>query len=106
MEVVVMTMPAVVPTPEREIVLEERPRPTVRRNQVMVKVQLCGIQVMVDVELCGICGSDLHSAELPQVYHGHCILGHESTGQIVAIGADVADWSIGQRVAVNPPNPQ
>ena len=86
-----MTMPAVVLTPERAIALEERPRPTLRPDQVMV-----------EVELCGICGSDLHSPQLPQVYHGNCILGHESTGQIVAVGADVADWSVGQRVAVNP----
>ena len=86
-----MTMPAVVLTPERAIALEERPRPTLRPDQVMV-----------EVELCGICGSDLHSPQLPQVYHGNCILGHESTGQIVAVGAGVADWSVGQRVAVNP----
>ena len=86
-----MTMPAVVLTPEREIALEERPRPTLRPDQVMV-----------EVDLCGICGSDLHSAQLPQVYRGDCILGHESTGQIIAVGAKVADWNVGQRVAVNP----
>src|SRR3979409_176521 len=86
-----MTMPAVVLTPEREITLAERPIPTLRPDQVMV-----------EVELCGICGSDLHSPQLPQVYHGNCILGHESTGHIVAVGAGVADWSVGQRVAVNP----
>jgi threonine dehydrogenase-like Zn-dependent dehydrogenase len=84
-------MPAVVLTPDREIALEERPRPTLRPDRVIV-----------EVDLCGICGSDLHAAQLPQVYHRDCILGHESTGHIVAVGADVADWSIGQRVAVNP----
>ena len=36
------------------------------------------------------------------MYNGNCILGHESTGQIVAVGADVNDWNVGQRVAVNP----
>src|ERR1700730_15959568 len=77
--VVVMTMPAVVLTAERKIALEERPRPILRPDQVMV-----------EVELCGICGSDLHAAQLPQVYHDDCILGHESTGQIVALGTDVA----------------
>ena len=86
-----MTMPAVVLTAEREIALQERPRPRLRPDQVMV-----------EVDLCGICGSDLHSAQLPQIYHGDCILGHESTGHIAAVGADVADWSVGQRVAVNP----
>ncbi|MGA9675329.1 MAG: alcohol dehydrogenase catalytic domain-containing protein [Mycobacterium sp.] len=86
-----MTMPAVVLTPKREIDLQERPRPTLRPDQVLV-----------EVELCGICGSDLHAPQLPQVYHGNCILGHESTGHIVAVGAEVADWSVDQRVAVNP----
>ena len=81
-----MTMPAVVLTAEREIALQERPRPRLRPDQVMV-----------EVDLCGICGSDLHSAQLPQIYHGDCILGHESTGHIAAVGADVADWSVGQR---------
>ena len=86
-----MTMPAVVLTNERTIALQERPRPTLRPDQVIV-----------EVELCGICGSDLHAAQLPQVYHSDCILGHESTGRIVAVGTDVANWSVGQRVAVNP----
>jgi threonine dehydrogenase-like Zn-dependent dehydrogenase len=86
-----MTMPAVVLTAERTIALEQRPRPTLRPDQVIV-----------EVELCGICGSDLHATHLPQVYLGDCIMGHESTGRIVALGADVANWSIGQRVAVNP----
>lgn len=86
-----MTMPAVVLTADRTIALQERPRPSLRPDQVIV-----------EVELCGICGSDLHAAQLPQIYHGDCILGHESTGRIVDVGTDVTGWSIGQRVAVNP----
>ena len=86
-----MTMPAVVLTAQREIALEERPRPSLRADQVIV-----------EVDLCGICGSDLHSAQLPQVYSGDCILGHESTGHLVAVGTDVSGWTVGQRVAVNP----
>ena len=86
-----MTMPAVVLTPGRDIEVQERPRPTLRADRVIV-----------EVELCGICGSDLHAPQMPQVYHADCILGHESTGHIAAVGADVADWSVGQRVAVNP----
>ena len=86
-----MTMPAVVLTADRTIAFQERPRPSLRPDQVIV-----------EVELCGICGSDLHAAQLPQVYLGDCILGHESMGRIITVGADVTDWSIGQRVAVNP----
>jgi threonine dehydrogenase-like Zn-dependent dehydrogenase len=84
-------MPAVVLTADGRIALQDRPRPTLRPDQVLV-----------EVDLCGICGSDLHASQLPQVYRGDCILGHESTGRIAAFGHDVADWAIGQRVAVNP----
>jgi 2-desacetyl-2-hydroxyethyl bacteriochlorophyllide A dehydrogenase len=86
-----MTMPAVVLTADKRIALQDRPRPALRPDQVLV-----------EVDLCGICGSDLHASQLPQVYRGDCILGHESTGRVAAVGDDVADWATGQRVAVNP----
>src|SRR6201999_2916864 len=86
-----MTMPAVVLTTDGQIALQERPRPTLRPDQVLV-----------EVELCGICGSDLHASQLPQVYRDGCVLGHESTGRVVAVGDNVADWTAGERVAVNP----
>lgn len=84
-------MPAVVLTAEGRIALRDRPRPTLRPDQVLV-----------EVDLCGLCGSDLHASQLPQVYRGDCTLGHESTGRVAAVGEDVADWAAGQRVAVNP----
>jgi threonine dehydrogenase-like Zn-dependent dehydrogenase len=84
-------MPAAVFTAHGRIALQDRPRPTLRPGQVLV-----------EVDLCGICGSDLHASQLPQVYRGDCILGHESTGRIAAVGDDVAGWAVGQRVAVNP----
>jgi threonine dehydrogenase-like Zn-dependent dehydrogenase len=86
-----MTMPAVVFTADGRIALQDRPRPTLRPDQVLV-----------EVDLCGICGSDLHASQLPQVYRGDCILGHESTGRVAAVGDEVAEWAVGQRVAVNP----
>jgi threonine dehydrogenase-like Zn-dependent dehydrogenase len=86
-----MTMPAVVLTADGRIALQDRPRPPLRADQVLV-----------EVDLCGICGSDLHASQLPQVYRGDCILGHESTGRVAAVGDNVADWEVGQRVAVNP----
>jgi threonine dehydrogenase-like Zn-dependent dehydrogenase len=86
-----MTMPAVVFTADERIALQDWPRPTLRPDQVLV-----------EVDLCGICGSDLHASQLPQVYRGDCILGHESTGRVGAVGDEVAEWAVGQRVAVNP----
>lgn len=59
-----MTMPAVVLTADGRIALQDRPRPPLRADQVLV-----------EVDLCGICGSDLHASQLLQVYRGDCILG-------------------------------
>jgi threonine dehydrogenase-like Zn-dependent dehydrogenase len=86
-----MTMPAVVLTGGGLIAVEDRPHPKLRPDQVIV-----------EIEMCGICGSDLHASQLPQVYRAGCILGHESTGRIAAVGDGVSAWAVGQRVAVNP----
>src|ERR1700730_10092812 len=51
--VITMTMPAVVLTADRTIDFQERPRPSLRPDQVIV-----------EVELCGICGSDLHAVSV------------------------------------------
>src|ERR1700733_6767746 len=57
--------------------------------------------VIVAVEACGLCGSDVHA-----VQNGNCapgqVLGHEFSGRIVALGAEVARWSEGQAVAASP----
>ena len=72
------TMPAILLDEQRRIVLGERPLPTAGPGQVLV-----------EVDLCGICGSDLHSPDLPQVYTGGFVLGHESSGVVSQVGADV-----------------
>jgi 2-desacetyl-2-hydroxyethyl bacteriochlorophyllide A dehydrogenase len=61
-------------------------------------------EVQIDVAYTGICGTDLH------VLHGAmdsrvtmpAVLGHEMSGTITATGADVTDWSVGDRVTVMP----
>jgi threonine dehydrogenase-like Zn-dependent dehydrogenase len=85
------TMPVILLDEQRRIVRSDRPVPTPGPGQVLV-----------DVDLAGICGSDLHSPDLPQVYLGGFVLGHESSGVISQVGADVEGWAVGQRVAVNP----
>ncbi|MER5913932.1 alcohol dehydrogenase catalytic domain-containing protein [Streptomyces sp. NPDC001982] len=82
---------AVVLTADRRIVLESRPEPEPRHDQVIV-----------DIDLCGICGSDLHAPHLPQVYRGGFVMGHESSGRISHVGDSVTGWHVGQRVAINP----
>ena len=60
-------------------------------------------EVLLKVGLAGICGSDVH------IYNGDnpiaktpVIPGHEFMGEIVAMGDDVSDLKIGQRVVVQP----
>ena len=62
-------------------------------------------EVQVDMAYCGICGSDLH------VFHGDYDyrfptlprpIGHECSGVVAAVGAEVTAWKAGDRVAVCP----
>ena len=85
------TMPAVVLGTRRHITLAKWPVPQPRPDQVLI-----------EVDLCGICGSDLHSPDLPQVYRGGFVLGHEPSGTVSWVGGAVDGWEDGQRVAVNP----
>lgn len=60
-------------------------------------------QVLVKIRRIGICGSDMH------VYHGlhpftkyPVTQGHEVSGEIVDVGSNVKDRSIGQKVTIEP----
>ncbi len=62
--------------------------------------------VLVRVRACGICASDVH-----YLLHGRIgafvvespmILGHEASGDVVAVGDLVPKWLIGARVALEP----
>lgn len=57
--------------------------------------------VLVQVMSTGICGSDAHNWESASVSR-RLVLGHESAGVIVEVGANVSDSRIGERVAVEP----
>lgn len=58
-------------------------------------------EVVVAVHSCGICGSDVHGVEHGRAAPGQ-VLGHELSGTVVALGADVEGWRVDDRVAVNP----
>ena len=59
-------------------------------------------QVVVSVEGCGICGTDLHILEGEFAPSLPIIPGHEFAGTIVAIGGQVVERAVGDRVAVDP----
>ena len=61
-------------------------------------------QIVVKVDCCGICGTDIHimDGEFPPTPYP-ITPGHEFAGTVAAIGADVAiDLPVGARVAVDP----
>ncbi len=76
-----------------QLVIEDRPMPEIQSpNEVLLKVKVAGI-----------CGSDVH------IYHGTSsvatyprVIGHEIVGEIVATGKEVTDFSIGDRVVMDP----
>jgi len=54
-------------------------------------------QLLLKVSACGICGSDLHAYQTSLIPEGN-VFGHEFSGEVAAIGADVdEDWQVGDR---------
>ncbi|RDA94263.1 hypothetical protein CP533_0612 [Ophiocordyceps camponoti-saundersi (nom. inval.)] len=63
--------------------------------------QLRDDDVLMQVKACGVCGTDLHIHEGEFIAKFPLIPGHETVGVIVAIGKDVKDFQIGDRVAAD-----
>jgi threonine dehydrogenase-like Zn-dependent dehydrogenase len=55
-------------------------------------------ELVVQVHSCGICGSDIHQLRDGWGSRPGTIAGHEWSGTIAALGADVTGWSVGERV--------
>jgi len=72
----------------KQFVLKDVPDPEIDPQEVLVRVKACGI-----------CGSDVHGMDgstgrrIPPI-----IMGHEASGVIAAIGAQVSDFAVGDRV--------
>lgn len=64
--------------------------------------------VLLRIRACGICGTDTHFLQMGGIPFGPggsmipLPLGHEPAGEIVEVGAEVADLKVGDRVVVNP----
>ena len=79
---------------KENIEIEEREKPAIESDEVLIKVN----QV-------GICGSDVGSYETGGPYFPNIIIGHEFSGELVQIGDDVKRLKEGMRVTVNPQKP-
>lgn len=81
-------MKALVLTQYNQFDLQDVPKPTIRPNEVLVRVQAVGI-----------CGSDVHGMDgssgrrVPPI-----VMGHEASGIIAEVGDDVKNWATGDRV--------
>lgn len=56
-------------------------------------------EVLLRIRACGICGSDIHGWDGSSGRRRPpLIMGHEASGEIVALGPGVPDWRTGERV--------
>jgi L-iditol 2-dehydrogenase len=74
----------------RDVVVEERPVP-----------ELGPHDVLLEVSHCGVCGSDLHMF-VDGWGAPNSIGGHEYSGRVVAVGAGVTAWSVGDALVGGP----
>lgn len=93
-----MTNLAAVMTGIDTIEVQERPDPVAAPGEAIVRI-----------ETVGVCGSDVayyHYGRIgPFVVDGDIILGHETAGEVIAIGDGVTNVSVGDRVAIEPSTP-
>ena len=57
--------------------------------------------IVLDVKACGICRSDWHGwmGNDPDIRLPH-VPGHELSGEIAAVGAEIRNWKVGERVTL------
>src|SRR5690625_4258764 len=88
-------MRASVLTQAKTIELQERPVPQPDADEVLIRVASVGV-----------CGSDVHFYEEGRlgdwVVTDPLVLGHEASGEIVAVGSDISSYRVGQRVSIEP----
>ncbi|MFC1440816.1 zinc-dependent alcohol dehydrogenase family protein [Streptacidiphilus sp. N1-10] len=58
--------------------------------------------VVVQVAACGLCGTDLHILQGEFAPTLPIVPGHEFAGEVVALGSEVRELSVGDRVAADP----
>ncbi len=73
----------------KDIRIEDRPKPAPSGNEILVKVHACGI-----------CGSDI--VEWYRLPRAPLIQGHEAAGQIEKVGENITNFKVGDRVFIAP----
>jgi NADPH2:quinone reductase len=62
-------------------------------------------ELLVEIEACGVCTTDLHMYSGSLTVDYPTVPGHESTGEVAAVGEEVDGFRTGDRVAINPSIP-
>lgn len=62
-------------------------------------------ELLVAINACGVCTTDLHMYSGSLTVDYPMVPGHESAGEVVAVGDDLTDFKQGDRVAINPSVP-
>lgn len=57
-------------------------------------------EMLVAISACGVCRTDLHVVDGEIMAHYPIVPGHEIVGRVMAMGADVTGFAIGQRVGI------
>jgi 2-desacetyl-2-hydroxyethyl bacteriochlorophyllide A dehydrogenase len=60
--------------------------------------------IVLRIKACGICGSDLHSYTTGAFVQPGQVMGHEFSGEVIAVGGNVPDLAVGDRVTAMPYN--
>lgn len=70
-------------------------------HTTIVRRDLRADDVAIDVKYCGICHSDIAQVEgIDDVFKHPIVPGHEITGIVSAVGSEVKDFKVGDRVGV------
>ncbi len=72
----------------KDVRVEELPKPPIGKGELLVKMKACGI-----------CGSDV--LEWYRIKKAPLVLGHEMAGEVAEVGGGVTSFSVGDRVFVS-----
>ncbi len=79
--------------PNQPLKIEEVETPKINANEILVKIAACGV-----------CNTDMHYIDhgVPTFKKPPMILGHEPSGTVAEVGADVQNFQVGDRVLIPP----
>jgi D-xylulose reductase len=88
----------------RALVLEKKNELCIR--DIEIAEEMGPDDVRIDIHTVGVCGSDVgyyeYGAIGPFVVRAPMVLGHEASGTVAAVGRNVADLKVGDRVCMEP----